>query len=119
MANTLSEYEDLVNDPVKAGIAHTILVENPLLQDLPFKRGDEVSVLISGLGSTSLLELYIVYRKVAKMLEERKIKIYTSYIGEYFTSMEMGGYSVTLTRLDDELKRLLDAPAHSPLFVQS
>ena len=65
------------------------------------------------------MELYIVYRKVAKMLKEKEISIYTSYIGEYFTSMEMGGYSVTLTRLDDELKRLLNAPAHSPLFIQN
>ena len=68
----------------------TEILLNKILQDVPFKRGDEVSVLISGLGSTSLLELYIVYRKVAKMLKEKGINIYTSYIGEYFTSMEMG-----------------------------
>lgn len=105
--------------PIKSADETTEILLNKILQDLPFKRGDEVSVLISGLGSTSLLELYIVYRKVAKMLKEKEISIYTSYIGEYFTSMEMGGYSVTLTRLDDELKRLLNAPAHSPLFIQN
>ena len=105
--------------PMKSADETTKILLNKILEDLPFEQGNEVSVLISGLGSTSLLELYIVYRKVAKMLEERKIKIYISYIGEYFTSMEMGGYSITLTRLDDELKRLLNAPAHSPLFVQS
>jgi dihydroxyacetone kinase-like protein len=53
------------------------------------------------------------------MLKEKEISIYISYIGEYFTSMEMGGYSITLTKLDDELKRLLNAPAHSPLFIQN
>lgn len=104
---------------IKSADETTEILMNKVLEDLPFGQGDEVSVLINGLGSTSLLELYIIYGKVAKMLNQRKINIYTSYIGEYFTSLEMGGYSVTLTRLDDELKRLLDAPAHSPLFVQS
>jgi len=104
---------------IKSADETTEILMNKVLEDLPFRQGDEVGVLINGLGSTSLLELYIIYRKVAQMLKERKIKIYTSYIGEYFTSMEMGGYSVTLTRLDDELKRLLDAPANSPLFIQS
>jgi len=104
---------------IKSADETTEILLNKILEDLPFEQGSEVSVLISGLGSTSLLELYIVYRKVTKMLEERKIKIYISYIGEYFTSMEMGGYSITLTRLDDELKRLLNAPAHSPLFIQN
>ncbi len=104
---------------IKSADKTTEILMNKILEDIPFAQGDEVSVLINGLGSTSLLELYIIYRKVAKMLKEKKIRVYTSYIGEYFTSLEMGGYSVTLTRLDDELKRLLDAPANSPLFVQS
>jgi len=65
------------------------------------------------------LELYIVYRKLAQILKKRKITIYRSYIGEFFTSLEMGGFSITLTRLDHELKRLLDAPANSPLFIQT
>jgi len=94
-----------------------ILMEK-ILEDLPFKENDEVSVLIDGLGSTPLLELYIIYRKVTQILRQRKIKIYKSYIGEFFTSLEMGGFSITLTKLDEELKRLLDAPARAPLFVQ-
>jgi len=97
----------------------TQILAEKVLEDLPFKAADEVSVLISGLGSTALLELYIVYRKLAQILKKRKIKIYRSYIGEFFTSLEMGGFSITLTKLDDELKRLLDAPANSPLFVQT
>jgi len=104
---------------IKSADETTEILMGKLLEDLPFQRGDEVSVLINGLGCTPLLELYIIYRKVAEILEERRISIHTRYIGEFFTSLEMGGYSVTLTKLDDELKRLLDAPAHSPLFVQS
>jgi len=104
---------------IKSADETTEILLNKILEDLPFEQGSEVSVLISGLGSTSLLELYIVYRKVTKMLKEKGISIHISYIGEYFTSMEMGGYSITLTRLNDELKRLLNAPAHSPLFIQN
>lgn len=94
-----------------------ILMEK-ILQDLPFKKSDEVSVLIDGLGSTPLIELYIIYRKVVQILRQRQIQIHKSYIGEFFTSLEMGGFSITLTRLDEELKRLLDAPASSALFRQ-
>jgi len=94
-----------------------ILMEK-ILEDLPFKKNDEVSVLINGLGSTPLIELYIIYRKVAQTLKQRQIKIYKSYIGEFFTSLEMGGFSITLTKLDEELKRLLDAPASSVSFKQ-
>lgn len=95
-----------------------ILMER-ILPDLPFKSGDEVSVLINGFGATPLLELYIIYRKVYQMLEQENIKIYKSYVGEYITSLEMGGYSITLTNLDQELKRLLAAPAEGTIFRQS
>lgn len=94
-----------------------ILMEK-ILQDLPFRENDEVSVLIDGLGSTPLIELYIVYRKVAQILKQKQIKIYKSYIGEFFTSLEMGGFSITLTKLNEEIKRLLDAPTSSALFRQ-
>lgn len=90
-----------------------------ILADLPLKEGDEVSVLVNGLGATPQEELYIVYRKVYRLLEERGVKIYRPYIGEFATSMEMAGMSITLLKLDEELKRLLDAPAHSPFFHQS
>ncbi len=91
---------------------------NKILQDLPFTSKDEVSVLINGFGATPLLELYIIYRKVAQMLKGKNIKIYKSYIGEYVTSLEMGGYSITLTKLDEELKKLLDIPAEGTIFKQ-
>lgn len=97
-------------------IAET-LVGN-ILKDLPFKRGDDVSVLVNGLGATPKEELYIVYRKVSSLLKDAGITIYRPYIGEFATSMEMAGCSLSLLRLDDELKRLLDAPASSPFFLQ-
>jgi dihydroxyacetone kinase-like protein len=89
-----------------------------VIEDLPFRSGDEVTVLINGLGSTSLLEMYICFRKVAQILADHSIKIHRTYIGEFFTSMEMGGFSVTLTKMDDELKRLMDAPCDGVHFIQ-
>lgn len=91
---------------------------NAVVEDLPFKSGDEVAILVNGLGATPKEELYIMYRKADELLKGRGIKIYRPYVGEYATSMEMAGASITLLRLDDELKRLLDAPAESPFFVQ-
>ena len=87
-----------------------------VIDDLPFKAGDEVAVLINGLGGTPQLELYICYRKVKKMLDEREITVGRSYVGEFFTGLEMAGFSVTLMKLDEELKELLAAPANTPCF---
>ena len=89
-----------------------------VLADLPFSRGDRVSVLVNGLGATPPEELYILYRKVSEILAAEGITVHRPYIGEYATSLEMAGASVTLLRLDDELTRLLDAPAASPFFLQ-
>lgn len=94
-----------------------ILVER-IAADLPFKAGDEVALLVNSLGSTPLEELYILYRKVEELLGDKKIRIHRPYVGRYACSMEMQGASLTLMRLDAELKRLLDAPAESPFFVQ-
>ena len=91
---------------------------NKILEDLPFKADDEVSVLINGLGATASSELFILYRKVHDMLEQLGIKVYKPFIGEYATSMEMKGASISLIRLDNELKALLDAPCHSPFLLQ-
>lgn len=90
----------------------------PILEDIPFKKGDEVSVLINGLGATPKEELYVLYRRVDQVLKEKGIKIFHPYIGEFATSMEMAGASISLLRLDDELKRLLAKPANTPFFVQ-
>ncbi|MDB5055336.1 MAG: dhaK [Bacilli bacterium] len=89
-----------------------------LTEDLALKSGDEVAVLINGSGATPLEELYIVNREVHLLLFKRNINIYRTYVGEYATSMEMAGCSVTLLKLDEVLKPYLDAPAESPFFKQ-
>lgn len=89
-----------------------------ILPDLPFNAGDEVAVLISGLGATPVMELYILYDEVEKLISGRGIKIHRSYVGNYFTSLEMMGATLTVMKLDDELKKLLDIPADSVGFKQ-
>jgi len=90
-----------------------------ILNDLPFKIGDEVSVLVNGLGATPKEELYILYRKVDQFLKQEGITVFNTYIGEFATSMEMAGASVSILKLDEELKRLLSKPAVSPFFEQT
>ena len=90
-----------------------------LSEDYPLNSGDEVAVLVNGLGATPLEELYIVFRKTFHLLKERGVSIYRHYIGEFATSLEMAGCSVTFLKLDTEAKRLLDAPASSPFFLQN
>jgi dihydroxyacetone kinase-like protein len=87
-----------------------------ILADLPLAKGEEVSVLVNGLGATPPEELYVMYRRVHQVLAARGIAVYRPYVGEYATSMEMAGASVSLCRLDAELKSLLDAPAASPFL---
>ncbi len=84
-----------------------------VLPDLPFSPQDEVVVLISGLGATPVMELYILYDKVTELLAEKQISIYRSYVGDYFTSLEMMGVTLTVMKLDDELKELIDLDADS------
>ncbi|MBU3177218.1 dihydroxyacetone kinase subunit DhaK [Clostridium estertheticum] len=85
-----------------------------ILTDMTLTGGDEVAVMVNGLASTPLMELYIVNRKVHNILEENGIKVYKTFVGEFMTSLEMTGCSVTLLKLDDELKVLLDASADTP-----
>jgi len=84
-----------------------------ILPDYPFVRGDEVIVLTSGLGATPVMELYILYDEAYKILEKEGIRVYRAYTGNYFTSLEMMGASITIMKLDDELKELMDKPAYS------
>ena len=89
-----------------------------IVADLPYVSGDEVAVLVNGLGATPLDEQYIVTRKIDSYLKEKEIKVHRYYVGEYATAIEMAGFSISLLRLDDELKGYLDAPAQTPFFVQ-
>ncbi|MHB1132669.1 MAG: dihydroxyacetone kinase subunit DhaK [Chloroflexota bacterium] len=90
-----------------------------ILTDLPFGRGDEVAVLVNGLGATPKEELYILFRRLKSILDAEGITIYRPYIGEFATSLEMAGASISLLKLDGDLKRWLDAPAESPFFLQN
>lgn len=88
-----------------------------ITEDLPYKEGDEVAVIVNGLGGTPIMELCIVFRKVASYLEKKNIKIFKTYIGEYVTSLDMAGCSISLLKLDEEMKRLLLAPADIPSTI--
>jgi dihydroxyacetone kinase-like protein len=85
---------------------------------LPYRSGDEVAVLINGLGATPFEELFIISDTVHDILKNQNIKVYKTFVGEYATSMEMAGCSVTLMKLDEELRQLIDAPAYSPFLLQ-
>lgn len=87
---------------------------NSVLDNIKIDKGEEVAVMVNGLGSTPLMELFIVNKKVHQMLEDKGIKIHETFVGEYMTSLEMAGFSVTLLKLDEELKELLDAAADTP-----
>jgi dihydroxyacetone kinase-like protein len=86
----------------------------PIIDDLPFQSGDRVLAFVNGMGGTPLLELYVVYRKLAEILDGRGVTIARSLVGNYITSLEMAGCSITLLKLDDEFTRLWDAPVHTP-----
>ncbi|HET9738178.1 MAG TPA: dihydroxyacetone kinase subunit DhaK [Solirubrobacteraceae bacterium] len=85
-----------------------------IVEDLPFESGDRVLAFVNGMGGTPLIELYVVYRELNRFLEGRGITIERRLIGNYITSLEMAGCSITLLKLDDELTRLWDAPADTP-----
>lgn len=89
-----------------------------VLSDLPYQAGDEVAVLVNGLGATPAEELYILFGSLHGALAEAGVTVRRTWVGEYATSLEMAGASVSLLRLDDELLRLVDAPCQSPFFVR-
>ena len=89
-----------------------------ILKDIEIKEDEEVAVMINGLGGTPLMELYIMNREVHKKLNESNIAVYKTWVGNFMTSLEMAGASITLLKLDEELKELLDAKADTPAFRQ-
>jgi dihydroxyacetone kinase-like protein len=90
-----------------------------ILDDSPMKVGDEVAVLVNGLGATPLAELLIVFRGLERYLSESGLKIWRSLVGNYVSSLDMAGFSISLMRLDADLKRWLAAPAETPAFMQT
>ncbi len=89
-----------------------------VLPDMPFVSGDEVAIIVSGLGATPVMELYIFYNKVEELLKEKGITVYKQYVGNYFTSLEMVGVTLSVMKLDDELKGLLDMECESMGITQ-
>lgn len=90
----------------------SLLVE-PILSDLPFGRGNPVIAFVNGLGGTPLIELYVVFNEVQRILGGRGVPIARSLVGSYITSLDMAGVSITLLRVDDELLSLWDAPVNT------
>lgn len=89
------------------------ILVNKILDDMKLVSGDRVAVMINGLGATPLMELYILNKKVSEILRDRDISVHETFVGEYMTSLEMAGCSVSLLKLDDQLIELLDSPAET------
>jgi dihydroxyacetone kinase-like protein len=103
----------------KRGTANEIVstLLDAVVPDLPYNKGDRVALMINGLGGTPISELYLLYGIAHDQLKKRGIEVARNYVGEYCTSLEMAGASLTLVRLDDEIEKLLAAPAEIPLRV--
>ncbi|KAD3633039.1 dihydroxyacetone kinase subunit DhaK [Arthrobacter yangruifuii] len=98
-----------------SGIVEELL--GPVVRDLPFTEGDRVALMVNGLGGTPISELYLLYGLAHKRLAEQGITVGRSYVGEYCTSLDMAGASITLVKLDDEIESLLMDPAEVPIRV--
>jgi phosphoenolpyruvate---glycerone phosphotransferase subunit DhaK len=90
---------------------------NQLLEDLEAKDGEELLVIVNGTGATTLMELFLVFRRMSQILVDKKIKIVRSLVGEYITAQEQGGFQMFIARMDRELLRLWDAPCDTPYLV--
>ncbi|MDF2548087.1 MAG: dihydroxyacetone kinase subunit DhaK [Anaerosolibacter sp.] len=104
-------------DEIKTADEITTHLVEKILEDIDYSQS-EVALLINGLGGTPLMELYIMNRKVSSILAEKGIKVYKTLVGNFMTSLEMAGASVSILKLDEELKELLDATADTPAFTQ-
>jgi phosphoenolpyruvate---glycerone phosphotransferase subunit DhaK len=100
--------------PLESADKITERLATAIVDDLPYREGDQVLAFVNGMGGTPLIELYIVYRALKTFLDGRGITIARNLVGPYITSLEMAGTSITLLRLDDELTRLWDAPVDTP-----
>ena len=106
------------NGPVKTADELAEESLNTLLNDMPVAAGEEVALLINGLGATSAEELYILSNSVSQRLEDKGISIYRTFVGEFATSMEMAGASISIMKLDDETRAMLDMPVSTPFYCQ-
>jgi dihydroxyacetone kinase-like protein len=108
---------ELVEEIVGAILSDRKPAQGGEKSDVAFKAGDEVALMVNGLGGTPISELYLLYGIAHEQLEKKGIKVWRSYVGEYCTSLEMAGMSITLCKVDDALKKVLLAPAEIPLRV--
>lgn len=106
------------NGPVKTADELAAESLETLLKDMPVAAGEEVALLINGLGATSVEELYILSGSVSKQLEEKGIGVYRTFVGEFATSMEMAGASISIMKVDAETKEMLDMPVNTPFYCQ-
>ena len=90
------------------------MLMEPILNDIPYKQGDEVLLFVNGMGGTPLVELYIVYRKAYEIAEKFGVKVVRNLIGPYITSLEMAGTSITVLKMDNDMLKLWDAPVKTP-----
>lgn len=104
-------------DKIKAADAILDEMFEAVASDLPFRSGDRIALMVNGLGGTPISELYVLYRRAAERAKEAGLAIVRNYVGEYCTSLEMAGASLTLLRLDDELEQLLAAPAEAAVRI--
>ena len=102
-------------EPLKTADEITDMLLEQILADIDYS-GSEVAVMVNGAGATPLMELFIINNRIADVLKEKGITVYKTFVGEYMTSIEMQGFSISLLRLDDELKGLLEAPADTPAW---
>ncbi|MCF3638776.1 dihydroxyacetone kinase subunit DhaK [Rhizobium sp. TRM95111] len=104
-------------EPLATADTVTDVLMEPILSELDLTEGDRVAVLVNGLGATTQLELFVLFRRVRQILEARDVAIHASWVGEYATSLEMAGASVTLLKLDETLTPLLDHPCRTPALT--
>lgn len=100
--------------PLRPAAEIAEMLAGPILDDLPFRRGDGVLAFVNGMGGTPLIELYLMFHELVRICDGRGIRIVRNLVGSYMTSLEMAGCSFTLLRLDEELAGLWDAPVLTP-----
>jgi len=103
--------------PMKSADETTDLMLKMLLDDLSVEAGEELLVIVNGAGATTLMELFIVFRRIHHVLKDKKVKIGRSLIGEYITTQEQAGFQILIARMDREMLRLWDSPSDSPYFI--
>jgi dihydroxyacetone kinase-like protein len=100
--------------PLKSAKEVVEMMAEAIISDLPYQSGDSVLAMVNGMGGTPLIELYLLYNELNQICQGKGIKIVRNLVGNYITSLEMQGASITLLKLDDQLTALWDAPVHTP-----